>query len=219
MLKLVGARLSPFTRRVAVSLNHLGVPFEWEEVRASENPDIVRRYNPLGRIPVLALEGGEVLIDSSAILDWLDEQAGPGRALLPESGAERRRALRLVALGIGATEKVLAAIHERQHHAPEQRSQRWIDHVERQAASGFRAIDAACPDDGWLTGERLSQADITAVCAYGLTRVRVPHLLQGSGAAEFPRLARLVDAAERLPAFEATAPHEFKTARMGSESA
>jgi len=36
------------------------------------------------------LDEGEVLMDSTAILDHLDEVAGPGRALLPGSGRERR---------------------------------------------------------------------------------------------------------------------------------
>jgi len=219
MIKLVGARLSPFTRRVAVSLNLLDIPFEWEEARASDSPEIVRRYNPLGRIPALALEDGEVLIDSSAILDWLDERVGPERALLPPSGAERRRALRLIALGLGAAEKVLASVNERRHRPPENLHKPWLDHVEDQAAQGFRALEEACPEHGWLLGERLTQADVTAVCVYGLARVRVPHLLDRAGKAEFPRLDRLVRSAERLPAFEAAALHPTEPARAGSGSA
>ena len=37
------------------------------------------------------VKSGETLIDSGAIIDHLDEQAGPARALIPPHGAERRR--------------------------------------------------------------------------------------------------------------------------------
>src|SRR3546814_18705577 len=58
----------------------------------------MRETNPPGRIPSLMLEDGTVLIDSAAILDWLDETVGPARALLPHAGSERPRAMRLLAL-------------------------------------------------------------------------------------------------------------------------
>ena len=48
------------------------------------------RVNPLARVPVLELDGGERLIDSTAILDHLDECVGPERALTPASGPARR---------------------------------------------------------------------------------------------------------------------------------
>jgi glutathione S-transferase len=69
----------------------------------------MRATNPLGRIPSLVLDDGEVLIDSAAILDWLDQTVWPERALLPPAAAERRRALRLIKLATGAIDKVGAA--------------------------------------------------------------------------------------------------------------
>jgi len=41
--KLVGIFLSPYVRRVAVSLHLLKLPFEFEEVFVFGEPDIVRR--------------------------------------------------------------------------------------------------------------------------------------------------------------------------------
>ena len=76
-MKLIGNYLSPFVRRVGVSLNALGMPFEHQPLRPSEQPDELRKYNPLARIPALVLDDGEVLIESYAILDALDEMAGP----------------------------------------------------------------------------------------------------------------------------------------------
>jgi hypothetical protein len=60
-LRLIGNFLSPYVRRVAVSLHILELPFELEELFVFKEPDVVRRHNPLVRIPVLVLELGRVI--------------------------------------------------------------------------------------------------------------------------------------------------------------
>jgi glutathione S-transferase len=110
---LVGQYDSPFVRRVAVSLRVLGYAYEHDTRSVFADFAAMRRVNQLGRIPSLVLDDGETLIDSAAILDWLDQSVGPGRALVPAAGPERRRALRRIALATGAVDKVGAAIYER----------------------------------------------------------------------------------------------------------
>src|SRR5215212_2587418 len=95
---LVGQFDSPFVRRVAVSLHMLQLPFTRNPISVFGDAEAMRAINPLGRIPSLVLDDGEVLIDSAAILDHLDEVVGRARALLPPSGAPRRAALRISAL-------------------------------------------------------------------------------------------------------------------------
>ena len=65
----------------------------------------MRQTNPLGRIPSLVLDDGAVLVDSAAILDWLDETVGFDRALIPPTGLARRTALQQIALATGAVDK------------------------------------------------------------------------------------------------------------------
>jgi glutathione S-transferase len=103
---LVGQYDSPYVRRVAISLRVLGFAYEHDTRSVFTDFDAMREINPLGRIPSLMLDDGEVLIDSAAILDWLDQSVGPERALIPPAGPERRRALRLIALATGAIDKV-----------------------------------------------------------------------------------------------------------------
>src|ERR1700721_389355 len=86
---LIGMLDSPFVRRVAVSLNLLEVPFEHKNWSVGTEFELIRQFNPLGRVPTLVQPDGESLIDSSAILDFLDESAEQG-ALLPRSGQGRR---------------------------------------------------------------------------------------------------------------------------------
>ena len=73
---LIGVNRSPFTRRVAITLNIYGVPFEQRPLSGFGNRAEVRASNPLGRIPALVLDSGETLIDSDAIVDHLDEVYG-----------------------------------------------------------------------------------------------------------------------------------------------
>ena len=72
-MKLIGRSLSPFVRRVAATLNLYGLPFEQLQLATSTDGAAIAGYNPLGRVPSLVLDTGEVLVDSAAILDHLDE--------------------------------------------------------------------------------------------------------------------------------------------------
>ena len=74
---LVGRYLSPFTRRTAIVLKTLKIDFEVKTLPATpENAELVA-INPLGRVPAVVLDDGEVLIDSAAIIDHLWKSAIP----------------------------------------------------------------------------------------------------------------------------------------------
>src|SRR5262245_51138094 len=86
---LVGQCDSPFVPRVAISLRVLGIDYRHDTRSVFGDFDSMRQTNPVGRIPSLILDDGEVLVDSAAILDWIDQSVGPGRALIPAQGVER----------------------------------------------------------------------------------------------------------------------------------
>ena len=104
-MRLIGNFLSPYTRRVAVSLNILELPFELEELFVFKEPDVVRRHNPVVRIPVLVLDDGTALVESSAILDEIDCMVGPERCLIPSDGVQRRRVVQTTAIAVACAEK------------------------------------------------------------------------------------------------------------------
>ena len=86
---LVGRYLSPFTRRTAIVLKTLNIDFEVKTLPATpENAELVA-INPLGRVPAVVLDDGEVLIDSAAIIDHLLEVGDPDNTLLAAGGADR----------------------------------------------------------------------------------------------------------------------------------
>ncbi len=166
---LIGMFDSPFVRRVAISMRLLGVDFEHRSWSVGKDFDRIREYNPLGRVPTLVLDDGETLFESAAILDFLDEQAGPERALLPPTGADRRHALRLIATAIGAADKGVLQIYERVFRAPSHQDEGWLGRCRTQTLGALAELDAACAANGegrWLIGGRLTQADITAACVF-----------------------------------------------------
>jgi glutathione S-transferase len=140
---LVGQLDSPFVRRVAVSMTFLGRPFERDRSSVFSNFEDVSRINPLGRVPALVLDDGTVLVDSTAILDWLDGEVGPERALMPPPGPARITCWRLVALGLGVNEKLVAIVYEHLMRKADQRSANWIERCRGQVEGALATLDEA----------------------------------------------------------------------------
>ena len=103
-MMLIGMFDSPYVRRVAVSMKMLGIEFEHANWSIGADFERIRKYNPLARVPTVVLDDGDVLLESGAILDYLDDLVGPQKALLPHQGKDRRTALRLISLAIGAAD-------------------------------------------------------------------------------------------------------------------
>jgi glutathione S-transferase len=197
---LIGMFDSPFVRRVALSMRLLGIPFEHRNWSVGKDQAAIREINPVGRVPTLVLDDGEVLMESSAILDHLDQAVGPERALLPVGGAERRRALFLMALATGACDKAVLQLYEHVFRPAEKVHQPWLDRQREQMSDALRALDTACaarPGQP-LVGTRMSQADITVTCAWTFISeaLAVP-------ATQYPALASHAARYEANPEFAA----------------
>ncbi|MCC2656270.1 MAG: glutathione S-transferase [Panacagrimonas sp.] len=195
---LIGMFDSPYVRRVAVSLRLLDVGFEHRNWSVGKDFDRIREFNPLGRVPTLVLDDGEVLAESSAILDWLDEYAGPERALLPRGGADRRRSLQVMAIATGAADKGVAQLYEGAFRPPEKRHEPWVARCRTQMEAGLAALDRICAESGseWLLGDRIGQVDITLAAVSTFL-----HESLQLDPARCPALAQRTARAEGLPAF------------------
>lgn len=210
---LVGRDLSPFVRRVRVSLLLLGIAHEQNPLATTTDIERIRAINPLARVPALLLGGDEPpLIDSWTILDHIDSLAGPARALVPPAGRARREVLRLVALGTGVMEKGVQSFYERTRRPAEKQHAPWQEHCDGQVAGGLAALDAAALQAaslGWphLTGERLTQADVTAAVALDFIRFTGGHLVP---AGRYPRLEAMAARLLALPAFQETSLERFR---------
>lgn len=195
---LIGRNLSPYVRRVAISLRLLGFEYQQRALSTVEQRDQILVYNPLGRVPALVLEDGEVLIDSAAILDHLDETAGPSRALIPPAGPGRRAVAKRLALATGVTDKAIEVYRERIRRPPETLHEPHAQQCEGQVLAGLAALDAMLDPDGAIT-----QAEITLVAGIGFMRKLLPGLMPE---ARFLRVEALLHRCDPLPAFAETRP-------------
>ena len=203
-MKLLGTTRSPYVRRVAVSLNLMGLDWELDTVAVFDDPDSVRRYNPLLRIPTLLLDDGEALVESYAILDALDELAG-GKRLTPAAGKARRDVMRVTAMAVGTMDRTIWAVYEPRFRPKEKVEESWIAHNRERALGGMQYLDglAAEAGDGWLVGGALSQADISAVCGFTFARLAHPPMKVADAC---PALAALAARCEAMEAFRSTFP-------------
>ncbi len=205
---LIGQYDSPFVRRVAISLRLLGVAYQHDTRSVFADFEAMRRVNPLGRIPSLVLDDGEVLIDSAAILDWLDQSVGPERALIPVAGTVRRQVLRRMALATGVIDKAGAAAYERLIRPEAYRWPQWIERCLTQAAGGLEALAA----EQWPASTQLDQAEITTACMLRYLRIAVPDVLPPG---RYPSLDALSARCEVRPEFSATNPADYAVPRSG----
>jgi len=200
---LIGMFDSPYVRRVAVSMRLLGMAFEHADWSVGRDFDRIRAYNPLGRVPTLVLDDGEALIESGAILDFLDETVGPMRALLPPSGRARRAALRLMALATGAADKAAIQVYEVVFRPEDKRHAPWVARCRSQVEAALAELERLCrtrADQAWLVGDRLSQADVTVTCAFTFLMAALDGVLERSA---YPALLAACERCEALPEFQA----------------
>ena len=189
---LIGQFDSPFVRRVAIALDLYGMSFEHKPWAVFGEPEKIAPYNPLRRVPTLVLDSGEALIESGAILDHLDEVAGPARALLPRSGDARRHALKTIALAVSLVYERVLRIAQ---------SDMWVERCRTQIGGVLDALEAeraACSTRYWH-GDTIGHADIAVACVLHFVAEAHPEVFDPDA---WPRLAAFAEQSEALPAFQ-----------------
>ena len=199
MMILVGQLDSPFTRRCAATMTHYGMPFDRHALSVFSNTDEVRRLNPLGKVPALILDEGETLIESAMIVDYLDELAGPDRALTPPRGPRRRAVLRLAAIAMGISERAVQYRMETVRRPAHLQSPEVAAGYERSIRESLDFLKREALEP-WSLGDEPTQADfaLTAALTHLSSRVET---FADLGA--WPTLAGIRERGEGLEAFRA----------------
>ena len=205
---LIGQYDSPFVRRVAVAMRLYGLDYEHRPWSVFGDADKLAQFNPLRRVPTLVLDDGEVLIESGAILDWLDEQAGAGRALIAAAGPERRQALKVCALATGLADKAVNLVYERELHRRE--TAFWQARCRAQVDGALAALEAdrASRPGPWWFGARIGHADIVVACVLRFLGEAHPDVFRPR---DWTALAAHAAACEALPEFQAVVQPFFVT--------
>jgi glutathione S-transferase len=196
---LIGQYDSPFVRRVGIAVTLYGLPFEHRPWSSFADAEKIRAYNPLTRVPTLVLDDGAVLVDSHAMLDYLDSRVPAERALFPTSEPARHRALAVAGLATGLADKAVSLFYERRMHR--EVSEAWAGRCRAQIAAALAALEAdraGRPGPYWF-GDRLGHADIAVAATLRFVPEAHPGLLS---LADYPALAAHAARLEALPAFQ-----------------
>ena len=198
-MQLIGMLDSPYVRRVAISMHVLGIEFEHRSISVFRTFEQFRAINPVVKAPSLVCDDGEVLMDSSLILELAEAMARPGRSLMPAALPDRQHALRLIGLALAACEKTVQIVYEHELRPAEKLHRPWLDRVGGQLAAAYGALEdelrrrpLTAPADG------LTQAGVTAAVAWSFTQLMLPDAVS---AAAHPTLQAFTAEAERHPAF------------------
>jgi glutathione S-transferase len=197
---LIGQYDSPFVRRVGIALTLYGIPFEHRPWSTFGDADKIRPYNPLTRVPTLVLDDGEVLIDSTVMLDYVDGLVPAEKRMFPIAEPARRRALKVATLGVHTGEKAVSLFYEKVLH--KEVSDVWTSRCRTQISGALGVLEAdraARKTDYWF-GDQIGHADIAVAAALRFIGEAHPGIVSMT---DFPALAAHSQRCEALPAFQA----------------
>lgn len=193
---------SSYRVRIALALKGLEVhmlPVNLIKDGGEHRQPTYRAINPQGRVPALRTDEGAVLIQSPAILEYLDEHY-PEPALLPGDALQRARQRQVTALigcDIHPLHNVSVLNRLRQMGADETTVNDWIAHW---IGEGLAAVEALIGDTGYCFGDAPGMADVYLLPqVYAARRFNVD--LSG-----YPRILRVERLALEHPAFRAAHP-------------
>ena len=136
-LRLINARPSPYGRKVAIALREKGIAYDVQYDQPWGDCSCTPEYSPLEQLPILILESGETVYESSFILDWL-ELRYPDRPLLPTQVDALVEARLMKMLGERLMEVIHTITFELQRPDP---GTAWIERQSRKVRGALGEID------------------------------------------------------------------------------
>lgn len=201
-MKLISATPSPYARKVRIALAEKSVPFELQTEVPWNDGTSLPQHNPLEKLPVLILDDGATIWESSFILEWI-ERKFPDPPLLPPDDDGILAHKRMDALATGVCDAFLLVFFERMR--PEaHRSQPWIDRQMRKVRGGLAEIARVVGGRPYAVRDAFGIADVSAGSVLGYLDVRFPEL---GWRETHPNLARYMDRLAARPSFQATMPY------------
>lgn len=197
-MRLIGMLDSPYVRRVAISLEFLGVPFEHESVSVFSTFEKFRGINPVVKAPTLVCDDGELLMDSSLILQFVEATTPGVDSLWPKDPVEYQRDMRAVSLALAACEKSVQIVYERNLRPAAAQYGPWIERVTGQLLAACAALEKEVGERDAAFQRPRRQAAITAAVAWQFTQSMIASVVPAS---DHPNLVRLSSRMEQTPQF------------------
>ncbi|BAM92921.1 maleylacetoacetate isomerase [Bradyrhizobium oligotrophicum S58] len=204
MMKLHGYFRSSASYRVRIALNLKGLTAEHlpHHLRKGEQRSpVYLALNPQGLVPTLEDDSGTALIQSLAIIEWLDE-THPEPPLLPKDPLRRaqvRAFAQVLACDTHPVQNLKVLARLRELGLPEDKVTAWAGWANREGLAACEALVKHEPGP-FCFGATPTLADLCLVPQLGNAR------RFGVDVGAFPRLLQAEAAAKALPAFAQAAP-------------
>ncbi|WP_442109616.1 maleylacetoacetate isomerase [Pseudomonas sp. NUPR-001] len=186
---------SSYRVRIALALKQLEYQYVPVNLLKGEQTEAdFLSLNPQGRVPALRIDSGELLVQSPAIIEYLEE-VYPQPALLPADAVQRAQARGVAALigcDVHPLHNVSVLNQLRGSGFSEEQVNAWIAHW---ISQGLAAVEKLIGDDGFCFGEEPGLADV-----YLLPQLYAAERF-GIGLSDYPRIRRVADLAAEHPAF------------------
>jgi glutathione S-transferase len=199
--------------KVRVLLEQLRRPFRWVETDsangATRTPDYLAR-NPNGKVPMIELDDGRVLVESNAILFWLAD----GTPYLPDDAWQRAQALAWMFFEQYSHEPYVAVARFICGWTPADSPRRaGLPRLRERAHEALRVMEGHLQSHAWFSGERYGIAD-TALHAY-------THVAPQGGVllAPYPAIRGWIARVEATPRFVPMAAPDAAAAALIAQSA
>lgn len=203
-MKLIGSNTSPYVRKVRIVMaeKKLDYDFVLEDVWSANTS--IAATSPLGKVPCLVMEAGDVIHDSRVIVEYLDTLSPVGK-LIPAVGRERAEVKTWEALADGILDAAILARLEATWggRTEAQRCQAWIDRQLGKVDVALQAISRDLGDKAFCVGIHLSLADVAVGVALGYLDFRFPEVPWRE---RYPDLVRLQDKLMQRASFAETKP-------------
>lgn len=173
-MKLIGSAGSPYARKVRVVMAEKKIDFQFESVNVAESHALIQQSNPLGKVPYLLLDDGDVLFDSRVIVEYLDNLT-PVHRLIPASGRPRAEVKVWEALADGAVDAA-GLIRMESLRAPERQDAAWVAKQQSKIDAAIASMAQRLGDQPFCVDGRYSLADIALGCAIGYIDWRFPQI-------------------------------------------
>lgn len=179
-MKLIGMLDSPYVRRVAISLEFLGLSFEHEAVSVFSTFEKFQGINPVVKAPSLVCDDGEVLMDSSLILQFIEATAKE-KSLWSQDPAELQHEFRAVSLALAACEKSVQIVYERNLRPKAAQHEPWLERVRGQLLAAYAGLENEVQHRQAAFSIARNQASITAAVAWRFTQSMLAEVVPASG--------------------------------------
>ena len=165
-MKLLGSAGSPYARKARVAMLEKKIPCEFVFDRPSNPGSQVPKYNPLAKVPVLALDDGKAIYDSSVIVEYFDG-IGSGPKLIPTDFAARIAVRQWEALGDGIVDAIVTLTHDSRYSETCDASADWYQKQLKKIAGGLSTLEHDIGTNEFCFGNAFGLADICAGMALG----------------------------------------------------